>query len=85
MKKVKKHNFSHIDPESTRNTNTKEEVTGDVKSQKITAPTDNLAFIKKDLLKSIVLISIFLLLLVVLYLVQTRTELFRPVLKLFGI
>lgn len=78
MRNSKKHIFRYKDPELTKEPDKKN----------ITEPTmynDLPAFIKKDLRRVLFATSLFGLLIVAIYLVQTRTDILAPVLNFFGL
>lgn len=78
MKKNIKHKFRHQDPEKVI-TSKKSTPMKEIKVSK------NLSYETADLKKTGILISIFVLSIILLYFVQIKTDLLRPVLKLFGL
>jgi hypothetical protein len=80
MKKTKKHIFTHRDPEAVKVAqNTKP-------AELVDAPkNDELTVIKRDLTKTVLTILAFVAIVVVLYLIQTKTGLLKPVLRIFGL
>lgn len=85
MKKTKIHHFTHTDPENVEVVNVKVKNNNSEDTVRTKAPSDNLSFIKRDLKKTVIVISSFLALLIILYLIQTKTNLFAPIFKLFGL
>lgn len=82
MKKTKKHQFAHVDPEKSPNLIEVKTKSGDTYVKK----EDNIPnFVYRDLGRTTYIISIFLALLLALYLIQTKTDWLAPVLKIFGI
>jgi hypothetical protein len=82
MKKAKKHQFSHVDPETVKKgekITTKSSKT--VEKKEDTIPT----FVYRDLGRTTYIIAGFLVLLAALYLIQIKTNWLAPVLKFFGI
>jgi hypothetical protein len=82
MKKIKKHNFSHVDPEKTVRVTPKS--TGQKSVVEITKP-DEYQLIKKDLLRTFITIGIFVLIVVGLFFVSQKTDLLKPILSKFGL
>lgn len=82
MKKSKKHQFVHQDPENQTKANSTEAVTAGEKS----ASKDTVApFVYRDLKRTGYIIFIFILILAGVYLIQAKTDWLNPVFKLFGI
>ena len=82
MKKTKKHVFSHVDPEKIA----KIENNSKDGTAKEMVKTDNVpAFVYRDLKRTGMIISVFILSLVLLYGIQIKTSWLTPVLKKFGL
>jgi hypothetical protein len=85
MKKTKKHHFKHTDPEiaaQAKTTKDGQKVTANPeRSQKDMVPS----FVYRDLKRTIIIITGFILALVTLYVIQIKTDWLTPVLKVFGI
>lgn len=83
MRKIRKHHFSHKDPEQIETQNVHKADGSKLKhvQQKI----DNLSFIKRDLKRTVIVISAFVILLIIIYIIQSKTALFNPILRLFGL
>ncbi len=79
MRKIKKHQFIHRDPESQNN---KKESSGNVPEKR---QYDSLAPVKKDTLRTAITLTVFVLIIIAFYFIQTKTNLLAPVLKLFGL
>lgn len=77
MKKTKKHVFKYSDPEKETPKEPR------AKSETKKPEPRELAIIKSDLRRTIFTTVGFLLIVIVYYLIQTKTELLNPVLKLF--
>jgi hypothetical protein len=77
MKKQKKHSFHHSDPELIKERPA-------IKNSE-TAPKKEVSYAESDLKRTAILIGGFVVGLVALYFIQTKTGLLAPVLKIFGI
>jgi hypothetical protein len=80
MKKIKKHVFTHRDPETQTVAPEKISSLGAETTQK-----DELAVIKKDFRKTVLVILAFVIIIVAFYFIQTKTSLLKPVLRIFGL
>jgi uncharacterized membrane protein len=81
MKKHKKHQFSHTDPEHLK----VQKVEGDNVKTELDANDNVPKFVYRDLKRTGYIIGIFIALLIALYFVQTKTNWLAPVLKVFGL
>lgn len=89
MKKPKRHYFAHKDPEAAsgqvQEPQENEHKKGETKVKKAVIDDPALFAIKKDLKKTGLSILLFLVLLLILFFVQLKTNILSPVLKLFGL
>lgn len=83
MKKLKKHHFTHIDPEIKSDSNKKVgDISEDSSSKK---GIDNYDVIKKDLKRTTFTIGIFVLLVVIFYVLSQKTDILNEVISKLGI
>lgn len=86
MKKPKRHQFKYVDPEKTMNP---VEAGGQTLKSKHVVPVLRKSlvpdFVRHDLKRTLLTIGAFILILIVLYVIQTQTSLLKPVLKIFGL
>jgi hypothetical protein len=80
MKKNIKHVFAHRDPESIKVAKINE------KDEELESPiNDELNVVRRDLRKTVITIIVFVAIILAFYFIQIKTDLLKPVLRLFGL
>jgi len=83
MKTRKKHSFKYTDPEKKPIENTRKETkkkTIDKKPQQLVPD-----YVNRDLKRTLIIIGIFLAILVIIYIIQLKTEILNPIRQIFNL